>query len=480
MQAGPHPACMHFGHPQDFRSASPPPILPSAWAYQDDNDETPALCRSCEFLPARWLADRESQTMTALAPQSYRTSKTEFIALCAGLMGINALAIDITLPILPHIGEALNVMVENDRQLVISAYLFGFGIAQLFFGPICDRFGRRWPTIIGVGIYVAAALAAIFMPTFTSLLAVRLLQGLGAAATRIALQAAIRDRYDGRDMAQVMSLVFMVFLVVPVIAPTVGQLLYLTGHWQAVFMFMGFFALVIGLWSYLRFDETLHPEYRRPISVAAISSGYMTVLKNRFALAYAIAGTCMIGALLSFINTAQQIYVDIYGLGDLFPLAFAAVAGLMSVSSFLNSRAVGRFGMRRLSHGALLAFIGLSGVWFLLAWLELLSFWLFFGLFASIMFMFGWCSSNMNSLSLEPLGNLAGTASSVFGFLQTAGGAVIGGLIGHTFQGDVLPIAAGFFFLGLICLVCVLVAEKGKLFGVGEKYAHSEVAEAGH
>ena len=176
------------------------------------------------------------------------------------------------------------------------------------------------------------------------------------------------------------------------------------------------------------------------------------------------------GALFGFINTAQQIYVDIYGLGALFPVAFAAMAGLMAISSYLNARMVRRIGMRRLSHTALLVFTTVSGAWFLITLAGQPPLWLFFALLAVIMFMFGWAASNMNALSMEPLGTVAGTASSVFGFVQTVGGAILGTITGQFFDGTLTPVAAGYFVLGLAAILCVVVAERGKLFGVGEDH----------
>jgi DHA1 family bicyclomycin/chloramphenicol resistance-like MFS transporter len=182
----------------------------------------------------------------------------------------------------------------------------------------------------------------------------------------------------------------------------------------------------------------------------------------------------LFGALFGFISSSQQIYVDIYGLGVYFPVAFAAMAGLMGVSSFTNSRIVRHVGMRRLSHGAMLVFTVFSGIWLALALAGFMPLWLFFSLLAVIMFSFGWASSNMNSLSMEPLGAVAGTASSVFGFIQTVGGALIGGYTGQHFDGTTVPAASGYFAMGVLALICILVAEKGRLFGVGEQYAHAK------
>ncbi|WP_297112470.1 multidrug effflux MFS transporter [uncultured Devosia sp.] len=401
-------------------------------------------------------------------------SRPEFIALMAALMALNALAIDVMLPALPYMGEALNVADENERQFVIASYMIGMGVAQLAFGPLTDRFGRRAPLLAGIGVYVVAVVIAAFAPSFTMLLVLRFIQGLGAASVRVITTAVVRDRYSGREMAEVMSLVFMVFMAIPVIAPSIGQVLLLTGPWQTIFLFMGGLALAFWIWTFIRLPETLPLDKRRPLSLKGVIEGFHIVFTNRVAISYGLAGMFLFAALFGFISSSQQIYVDIYGLGVFFPLAFAAMAGLMAVSSFTNSRVVRRLGMRRLSHGAMLTFTGVSGIWLAFALSGFLPLWLFFGLLCIIMFSFGWSASNMNSLSMEPLGAVAGTAASVFGFVQTVGGALIGGYIGQLFNNTTIPAASGYVSMGALSLVCILIAERGRLFGVGEQYAETK------
>ncbi|SIQ84078.1 MFS transporter, DHA1 family, bicyclomycin/chloramphenicol resistance protein [Paracoccus thiocyanatus] len=408
--------------------------------------------------------------MSASSASSRDVSRPEFIALIAGLMALNALAIDVMLPALPYMGHALGVADENDRHFVLTAYMLGFGAAQLAFGPLSDRFGRRAPLFVGLVIYAAAACAAVFSPNFATLLALRFVQGVGAAGTRVIATSVVRDRFHGRAMAEVMSLVFMVFMIVPVVAPAIGQVILLTGPWEYIFLFMAAVSVAITVWAVLRLPETLAPERRRPLRADVVLDGFRIVLSNRSAIMYGLAGTFIFSALFGFINTSQQIYVDIYGLGALFPLAFAFQASLMAVSSYTNSRMVRRIGMRRLSHAAILIFTAVSGLWLVLALTLPMPLWLFMTLLCVIMFMFGWSASNMNSLSLEPLGAVAGTASSVFGFIQTVGGAVLGTIVGSFFDGTVVPIAAGYVVFGLLALGCILIAEKGRLFGVGEEY----------
>lgn len=396
----------------------------------------------------------------------------EFIALAAALMALNALAIDIMLPGLQQIGASLGIESENHRQYVITAYVIGFGLPQLLYGPISDWLGRRPPLLFGLVIYVIAAFCASFAPSFEALLALRFIQGVGAAATRVVAVSFVRDVFGGRAMAEVMSLVFMVFMIVPVVAPGIGQLVMMFSEWHMIFVFMGVVSLGVMLWTARRLPETLEPERRRPFTAASAVEGFRIVLSNRVALCYTLATTLVFGGLFGFINSAQQIYVGIYGLGVWFPVLFAAVAAMMAVSSFVNSRLVGRFGMRRLSHGALVGFLAVNTVLFGLALLGPVPLVPFVVLFTFAMLQFGWIGSNFNAIAMEPLGHVAGTASSVQGFVQTVGGAVIGAVVGQAFDSTVTPLTAGFFLVSVAALVLVLVAEHGKLFQAHGKPTH--------
>ncbi|MGO7359380.1 multidrug effflux MFS transporter, partial [Rhizobium ruizarguesonis] len=241
--------------------------------------------------------------------------KREFIALAAFLMAVNSLAIDIMLPALQQIGASLGVESENHRQFVVSTYLLGFGCAQLFYGPLSDRFGRRTPLLIGLVIYILSAISIVFVPTFAGLLALRFVQGVGSAATRVITVSIVRDIYGGRQMAEVMSLIMMVFMIVPVIAPGTGQIVMFFGNWHLIFLFIATMATGIAVWAYLRLPETLHPANVRPFTARSIFGAFKLVLTNRVALCYTIASTFIFGALFGFINSAQQVYVGIYDLG---------------------------------------------------------------------------------------------------------------------------------------------------------------------
>ena len=242
------------------------------------------------------------------------------------------------LPALPYMGEALGISHENERQLVVGAYMLGFGLAQLVFEPASRPLRPPRPLLFGLSIYVVCAFAATFAPISPVLLALRLTQGLGAAATRVVATAVVRDRFAGRDMAEVMSLIFMVFMAMPIIAPASAVLL-LTGPWQSIFVFMAGLATLISLWAFFRLPETLHPRIRRELTFKSVTGGFGIVFTNRLALFW----PCRHVPVRRHVRLRvlePEIFVDIFGLGALFPVAFAAMAGMMAVSSFLNSRIV--------------------------------------------------------------------------------------------------------------------------------------------
>jgi len=386
----------------------------------------------------------------------------EFIILMAVLMATNAIAIDIMLPALDLMRNSLNMRTENAEQYIIFSYLIGFGISQLAFGPLSDRFGRRIPLICGLIFYSLSSLACVFAPNFFGLLILRAVQGIGAAATRVITVSVVRDLYQGRRMAEVMSVVMMIFMIVPILAPATGQTILFFGPWHLIFILMAVAGLLITLWVFIRLPETIFE--KRPLTFTVVSASFRQVLSNRVAFCYTLAFSIILGGLFSSLNTAKQIYGDIYQLGTWFPVAFAATALFQALAALFNATFVGRFGMRKISHTMLLSFTFLSAIWFIWSSIEVIPFPAYLVLFMLLMFSFGALGANFNALAMEPLGKVAGTASSVFGFMQTVIGATLGILVGQTFNQTTTPIAAGFLFFGLCALVLVLIAEKGKLF----------------
>lgn len=387
-----------------------------------------------------------------------------FVALVAAMMAINALSIDIMLPALPEMGEALGIPTENGRQWIITAYLLGFGAAQLIYGPLSDRFGRKPVLLAGLGAFTVFTAVAAFASSLETMIVARALQGVGAAATRVLAISIVRDCYSGRRMARVMSLTFIVFLAAPIVAPTLGQAIILVAPWPWIFGVLCLIGAIIVAVVALRLPETLKPENRRPISAASVLGAFRQALTTRMAVGYMLASTAILGALFGFINSAQQVFADALGAERWFTSVFALVAGFMAVSSFLNSRIVERLGTRRVSHWALLGFIAFAGTHAAVALAGHESLVAFTVLQSGMMFCFGLVGSNFGSMAMEPLGHIAGAASSVQGLVTTIGGALIGFVVGQQFDGTVVPLTLGFTACGVAALAIVLVTERGKLF----------------
>lgn len=390
----------------------------------------------------------------------------ELIVIIASMMGLAALSIDIMLPALPDISDAFGLSGPNDRQLVITFYLLGFAGGQLLFGPLSDRFGRRPILIIGLVVYALASVATFLVDEFSLLLAARAVQGIGCAAPRVIAIAVVRDLFGGRDMARVMSFVMMVFILVPVLAPTVGEGILYLGDWHWIFLFLTGASLVVLLLTVLRLPETRPPEAREPLSVRWLAQAVWQIVSTRQTLGYTIAIGFIFGCLMGYINSVQQILEDIYELDALFPLVFAAIAAALAGASLTNSALVRRHGMRRLSHTALIGFVVVAAIHAAVAissdGVPPLA--LFAGLLALDLFLFGFIMPNFNAIAMEPLREIAGTGSSFVGFFTTGAGALLGWVVGQAFDGTVVPLTLGYLMLSLVALASVLATERGKLF----------------
>lgn len=388
----------------------------------------------------------------------------EFVVLMAALMALGALGIDCMLPNLPAIGQSLGVLDENKRQLIITTYLLGLGVSQVIYGPLADRFGRRKVLLVGLGLYFVFSLVSAVSTSFAFLLFARVLQGVGAAATRAIPVSVIRDRYAGREMARVMSLTSLVFMAAPIAAPSLGQLVLVLTSWPWIFGLLAALALALMLWTLLRLPETLHPKDRLPVRLDRIAGAFAVAARNRTSLCYILAQTFLFGGLLGFITSSQQVFAEALGARDQFPIVFAICASFIAAASLTNARLVMRLGMRRLSHAALLAYLVLAVVHLLVAGSHGESLVVFAAFQALTMFCFGLTSGNFGAMAMEPMGHIAGVAASFQGFVSMVGASLIGFGIGQAFNGSVVPLETGYLICGLCALACVLVAERGRLF----------------
>jgi DHA1 family bicyclomycin/chloramphenicol resistance-like MFS transporter len=398
--------------------------------------------------------------MNAKAEQA-RPSFAEFVIIISLMMSLTALSIDAMLPALPKIGSDLGVQNANDRQLVVSVLFLGLAFGQLFFGPLSDRVGRKPTVYAGYALYIAGALVSVLAVSFPMMLVGRLSQGLGISAPRAITLALVRDRYKGRAMARVMSFVSSIFILVPMIAPTLGQTILLFSGWRGIFGSFVLMALITSVWFALRMPETLAPEHRAPFSLRRIIDATREIVRNRIALGYTMSAGLVSGAFLGYLSSAQQIFQEQYELGKLFPLVFGIISLSIGVASLVNARLVMRLGMRFLVRRSLFVIIGLSslalGITLLLGGRAPL--WLFMAYIMVTFFCVGILFGNQNSLAMEPLGHLAGIGAAVVGSLSTLISMPLGTIIGQSYNGTVLPLVIGIALLSGLCILAVRWAE---------------------
>ena len=417
--------------------------------------------------------------MPHAATGTRRPGPKETVALLAGLMALNAFAIDAMIPALPDIGSDLGVGTENMRQLVVIAYFLGFGVGQIFWGPLADRFGRKPILAAGVALYAGFGMLCGIAGSFELLIAGRIAMGASAAVTRVLVTAMVRDLFEGEEMARVMSLVFMVFMLVPMLAPNVGQAILLVSDWRAIFLVLAGYGAIMWVWSFIRLPETLHPEYRRALNADEIWAGVRAAASDRLSIGYTLALTAVFGVLTGYISSIQQIVFDVFDSGKLIGIVFAAIAGPMVLASWGNSRVVGRFGLRRTGHCGLIAIVIMTTLHALVAEYIDEPLWLFILLMQLTFVSFSFTTSNFGTLAMTNMAPIAGTASSFQGVTGTIGGALLGLVIGQSFDGTQLPFLIGCAICGVAGLALVLWTERGKLFAaIGTLEEEEDLAEA--
>src|SRR6202165_194992 len=312
-------------------------------------------------VPVRYASVTEINAEALVSSGHRPLAFAEFVLLIASNMALNPLAMDMMLPALPNIASAFHITIASRPQAVLSTFLIGFGVGQFVMGPLSDRFGRRPVLIDGMALYCIASVLAITASSFETLLLARVLQGLGTSATRVIATSVVRDCYAGRRMASVMSLAMMVFIAVPVIAPSLGQAVLLLTQWRGIFIVLMLYGALALIWSALRMAGAVPLSERKSLAIRNVLGAFRQTVTNRQTLGYALAAGGVQGTLFAFVFTSQQVFTEIYHLGHYFPLAFAAIAIGVAIAGFLNSRFVGRLGMRVISPDALLVFAAVGG-----------------------------------------------------------------------------------------------------------------------
>ncbi len=382
----------------------------------------------------------------------------------AMIMALQALCIDAMLPALGQIAAELQVADPNRRQLVIGVFLFSAGFGSLLPGALADRYGRRPVLFVGFAGYFVLSLACAVVRDFNALLVLRAIQALFSASLAVLPSAIIRDRFSGDAMARMMSTISVVFMAVPMLAPSLGQAVLLVAGWRWIFAAMAALVALVAVWAYRRLPETLHPEYRQPIAPRTIGANMWQAASNRAAMGYVLGGALLTGGLFGYLNSAQQLIGEQMGAGDWFPLLFAVMAGGIALANLTNTQIVERFGARRVSHAALLGFIAISvlQVWFSHRPHETL--WQFIPLMTLNCAMIGFTGANFGSVALQPFARTAGAAASLQAFLRMACGSALGVIVGQAYDGSARPLSWALLGCGVAALALVLYSEHGRLF----------------
>lgn len=385
----------------------------------------------------------------------------EFVALMAMMMSLTALSIDAVLPALEIVGQDLGIVKSNDGQLIISVLFFGIAIGQLFYGPISDSVGRKKPLYWGLSIFILGSILSIVATSLEVMLLGRFIQGIGLASPRTVSLAMIRDQYVGAEMARVMSFIMMIFILVPILAPAVGQGILFFFEWRVIFIVLLFVAAIVLIWFWTRMRETLVEEKRTPFSLKRIGNSMLAIAKTPQSLLYTVIAGLIAGAFIGFLNSSRQIFQDQYGLGEQFPLYFASLAFSLGVASFFNGKLVMRFGTHFMVKLAMVALISIALVFLWVSAqyggalpLELAMIYL-----VSTLFCEGILFGNLNSMAMEPLGDMAGIGAAVVGFLSTLISAFLGTMVGAQYDGTLWAIIAGFAVLGTVSLILMLTVN---------------------
>ncbi len=388
----------------------------------------------------------------------------EFVVLMASLMSIVALSIDALLPALPEIGAYLQVVNANNNQLLITMIFLGLGFGQLIFGPLSDSFGRKPVVYTGFLLFIIASMVCVITKSFEMMIVGRVLQGVGLSSPRTMAIAIIRDRYSGDYMARIVSIVVMVFIMIPVIAPALGQFILNYYHWKVIFYVNLVFGLLVVIWFWLRQPETLKSENKIPFTGTLFIDGLKEFLKFKEAIAFTLVSGFITGSFMVYLSTSQQIFEQQYNMADLFPYIFASLAISVGLSTFLNSRLVVRFGMWNIAYLACIAYVVVSLLYVLLFWsgknpsIEVLL-----GFFAIQFFSIGFLFGNLRALAMNPLGHIAGIGAAINGFVSTVMAVPIANYIGSFVSDSVLPLFIGFSIFGMLSLLIFLYVKQKRL-----------------
>ncbi len=408
----------------------------------------------------------ESEPALVLSKPRQSIPRTEFIAMLAAIMASTALGIDLMLPAFGDIREAFGLAADSTAVAgIVTAYFIGLALAQAVWGPVADRFGRKPTLYAGLALYAIGALASALSPSLPALYAARFVWGMGSAGPRVMALAVVRDSYEGEAMATVMSFIMAIFVLVPVVAPSLGAAILTIASWRWVFGFGVIYAGVLAVWT-LRLPESLHPEHRLELHLGRVAQAARYVVGNRQTLGYTLVLTVLFGVFSSYLASSEIIFGDVYDRADLFPFIFGGIAAVMGIAMTGNGLVVARFGVRRLVHAAMIGFTLVGGLMLVLALASggAPPLGVFIAILAFQLMLYSLIFPNSNTIAMDPMGSVAGMAAAVIGMVSIAGGALLGSLLDRAFDGTVVPISSGFLLAGLASLAITFWSERGRLF----------------
>jgi len=386
-------------------------------------------------------------------------------------MALGALSIDAILPAMGDLRESFGLASDsNDVAAIITFFLLGLSFGQIFWGPLSDVVGRKRILYVGFAIYAASAVVSSLAPTLEFMFAVRFVWGFGAAASSVVARSVVRDTYEGEEMARAMSFIMAVFLLVPIVAPSLGALILVIGPWQWIFLFMAATALGMALWS-LRLPETLPVEARIPLSARKLAGAAKFVMSNRMTMGYTFAQATVFGLFASYLASSQLILDDIFGIGDWFPVFFGLLALVMGAVMLFNTRLLKRVPLRTLLRSAFVLYFVSATVFGLAMFVTggQPPFLLFVALFLPILFSHALLIPNLNAIAMIPMGSVAGTAAAIVGTIATLGGSLIGLTIDRAYNGTLVPFGTAAILTGVIALGLSVWADKNYERSVGDR-----------
>jgi len=392
------------------------------------------------------------------------TSQKEFIFLVAFLTAMVAMSIDTMLPAIGTIALEFGVSDPNRRQFIITAFFAGMTAGTLFSGPISDSTGRKPAIFAGLLIYAAGSALCLFSANFEMLLAGRTLQGFGASSPRIVSMAMVRDGQKGAAMARIMSFVMSVFMLVPIMAPSIGQLVLFVASWRMIFVGLLAMAVIAAVFLELRQEETLPLDRRVRFSVTNLLKSTREFFRFPTAWGYTFAVGFIFAAFISYLGTSQQIFAEQYAQGKLFAVWFGGFAVAIALAMIFNGRMVMRYGMRMLSKWAVRGCMALSAVFLVMSlfYVGQPPLWIFGTYMFCTFFCCGILFGNYNAMAMEQVGHIAGMAAAISGMLSSLVALGIGGWIGQHYDGTVLPLVYGYLAMSVAAFVTSEYAEYAK------------------